>query len=113
MVFKRRIYPPIFFLRGSPGAKELMDFCHQLATMLSAGMPVLPALVIMEQQAHNHRLRLAIRSVIVHVEQGRSLAEAFAQEQRIFSVLFINMVKAGETGGVLEEALMRLAFHFE
>lgn len=112
-IFKRKIYPLIFFLQGRPGAKALMDFCQQLATMLSAGIPVLPALLIAAQQAQNYRLRLAIHSAINRVEQGRSLAEALAQEPRIFSAYFINMVEAGETGGVLDQALQRIAFHFE
>ncbi|HAP32417.1 MAG TPA: type II secretion system protein GspF, partial [Firmicutes bacterium] len=112
-MFKRIVYPPLHFLQGRPGAKALMDFCHQLAIMLSAGMPLLPALLIAAQHAQNHRLRLAIRSAIYSVEQGRSLAEALAREPRIFSAFFTNMVEAGEIGGVLDQALQRLAFHYE
>jgi len=74
---------------------------------------VLPSLVILAQQAQNHRLRLAIRSAINSVEQGRSLAEALAREPRIFPAFFTSIVEAGETGGVLDQALQRLAFHYE
>jgi len=103
----------LLFLQGRPGDKALMDFCQQLAAMLSAGIPVLPALLIAEQHAQNYRLRLAIRAAIEHVEQGRSLAEALAREPRIFPAFFTGMVEAGETGGVLDQALQRLAFHYE
>ncbi len=104
---------PLFFLRGRPGARELMSFCYQFAALLNAGITVLTGLEILTKQADNSRLKLGLRAVTRRVEYGQSLAEALAQEQKIFSPFFVGMIDAGETGGVLGETMQRLGIHYE
>ncbi len=92
---------------------ELAAFSRQLATMVGAGVRVRDALVILsEQPVFSKRFRRYIRNVVISLEQGKSLADSF-EEQKVFDPLFINMVSAGESGGVLDETLQRIASFYE
>ena len=103
----------LFFLWGRPSAQELMSFCYQFAALLNAGITVVGGLVILEKQAGNPRLKHGLRAVASRVEYGHSLTEALAQEQKVFSPFFVGMVDAGETGGFLDETMLRLGLHYE
>lgn len=86
---------------------------RQLATMIAAGLPLLRSLSILGDQADNKKLKKAIFQVRDDIEEGMSLGEALARHPGIFSPVYINMVRAGETGGVLEPVLERLGEHME
>ena len=96
------------------GGRELVAFTQQLATLLEAGLPLDRALAIQEELTPNPRLRAITAHVLRSVRAGSSLGEALAEHHpRPFSRLYINMVRAGEKGGVLESTLRRLAEFLE
>jgi type IV pilus assembly protein PilC len=90
-------------------AGELAVFARQLSTMISAGMSILRSLYVLEEQTESKFLKETIVAVRKDVESGRSLSEAMVQHPKVFNPLFVAMAQAGETGGVLEEALLRVA----
>jgi len=99
--------------RGIRG-RELVAFTQQLATLLEAGLPIDRALGIQEELTASPRLRTIIGDVLRSVRGGTSLGEALAKHHpRPFSRLYVNMVRAGERGGVLEQTLRRLAEFLE
>ncbi len=93
--------------------QELTIATRQLSTMISSGMSLLRALYVLEDQAENEKLRDALIQVRKDVEAGISLSEALARHPDIFNDLYIAMVSAGETGGILEETLRRVADQLE
>src|SRR5919198_1915324 len=94
-------------------ATELTVATRQLATMISSGMSLLRALYVLEGQCENDKLKEAWSSVRKDVEAGISLSEALARHPDIFNDLYIAMVAAGETGGILEGTLTRVADQLE
>jgi type II secretion system protein F len=98
------------FGRGRVSHRDVLTFTQQLGTLVEAGLPLDRALVILEDLAPNPRLRAITSDLLRGVRGGSSLAEAMAKHQpRPFSRLAVNMVRAGEKGGVLEATLKRLA----
>lgn len=95
------------------GLKDLAIFSRQFATMVNAGLSLVRTLTILEQQSSNKRLRGIIADVRADVEAGRPLSDAMGRHPKAFSSLYVNMVKAGETGGVLDEVLNRVATFLE
>lgn len=93
--------------------KQLMVFTRQLATLIDAGVPLLRALQILEKQEQGGALKAMIGEMCESVEGGAPFAEALAQHPRVFDRLFVNMVRAGEVGGVLAVTLNRLAEFIE
>jgi type IV pilus assembly protein PilC len=100
-----------FFARVK--AKDLAVATRQLSTMVSSGMTILKALYVLETQTECKRLKEALQSVRRDVEAGLLLSAALERHPKIFSPLYVAMVRAGETGGVLEEALLRTADQLE
>jgi type IV pilus assembly protein PilC len=90
-------------------AKVLTIFTRQLATLIDAGLPLLRSLNTLAKQDRNPVMRATMTSLASAVESGGTFSEALAQHPRIFDKLYVNMVKAGELGGVLEIVLTRLA----
>ena len=90
-------------------ASELAVFARQLSTMISSGMSILRALYVLEWQTENKFLKETVVAVRKDVEAGLSLSDSLARHPKVFSPLFVAMAQAGETGGVLEDALMRVA----
>jgi type IV pilus assembly protein PilC len=90
-------------------ATELAIFARQLSTMISSGMSILRALYVLEEQTESKYLKETIVAVRKDVEAGLSLSDAMARHPKIFNPLFIAMTQAGETGGVLEDSLYRVA----
>src|SRR6266480_7635336 len=86
-------------------AQELTIATRQLSTMVSSGMSLLRALYVLEEQAENDKLKDAFTSIRKDVEAGIALSEALSRHPDIFNDLFVAMVHAGETGGILEETL--------
>ncbi|MDR3457807.1 MAG: type II secretion system F family protein [Verrucomicrobiae bacterium] len=94
---------------GKVKPKILMTFTRQLATLVDAGLPLLRGLRVLEKQERNATLKRIIGELAVSIEGGSTFSEALAQHPKTFNKLFVNMVKAGELGGVLEVVLKRLA----
>src|SRR3954467_5765243 len=94
-------------------AHELTVATRQLSTMISSGMSLLRALSVLEDQAENDKLKETFQQVRKDVEAGISLSEALARHPDIFNELYIAMVAAGETGGILEGTLGRVADQLE
>src|SRR5271165_2784936 len=90
-------------------ARDLAIFSRQLATMISAGMSILRSLYVLEEQTESKFLKETIIAVRRDVEAGLSLSDAMARHPKVFNPLFVAMTQAGEAGGVLEEALVRVA----
>ncbi len=94
-------------------AKDLAVASRQLATMVTSGMSIMRALQVLETQSGSKMLKEAIAGVRHDVEAGLLLSDAMARHPRVFGPLYVAMVRAGETGGVLEECLMRVADQLE
>src|SRR5437773_5738658 len=93
--------------------KSLQIFSRQFATMIEAGLNVVSALVILEEQTEDRYLGMIIRELRADVEGGLLLSQAMARHPKIFSRLFIAMVEAGEAAGILDTVLDRVAFQIE
>jgi type IV pilus assembly protein PilC len=92
---------------------EIMVFTRQLATLLDAGLPLLRGLRLLQEQEENRSLKRIIGEMGLCIESGGNLSEALAAHPKVFSPLFVNMAKAGETGGILELVLKRQAQFME
>jgi type IV pilus assembly protein PilC len=90
-----------------------MVMTRQLATMVSAGLTLLRALRVLEDQTESKKLKGALVDVRKSVESGMSLSDALQRHPKVFSELYVAMVRAGETGGFLESTLSRVADHLE
>jgi type IV pilus assembly protein PilC len=97
------------FAKTSVDSKLLMIFTRQLATLIDAGLPLLKGLEVLGKQEKDEVLRRIISNLSEAVQGGSTFSESLGQHPKIFSRLFVNMVKAGELGGVLEVVLNRLA----
>lgn len=93
--------------------KSLMIFTRQLATLIDSGLPLLRSLTVLEKQEPNPILRATVSALAENVQGGSTFSESLAQHPKIFNKLYVNMVKAGELGGVLEIVLNRLAEYQE
>ena len=99
-------------MKNRVSKKDISTFTRQLATMINAGMPLSDGLNILSVQA-NERLQAIISQVLADIEGGKSFYEALSKHPRMFSNTYVALVKAGETGGVLDKVLMRLADNLE
>lgn len=93
--------------------KELVVFTRQLSTMISAGVPLTRALSTMQSQTESKYFKTVVGGVTKDIEGGMSLGDSFAKYPNVFSEVYVNMVKAGEAGGILDEILKRLASQVE
>jgi type IV pilus assembly protein PilC len=98
---------------GRVKLKQIAIFCRQFATMVNSGLPILRALSILADQTDNKELQKVLVRSRTDVEQGSSLSAALAKHPKAFTNLFISMIKAGETGGVLDDVLLSLADQIE
>ncbi len=89
--------------------RDITFFTRQLADLLEAGLPLMRALDVLWEQTENRRLQEVLASLASQVREGKSFSEALALYPKIFSNLYVNMVKSGEVGGMLSEVLARLA----
>ncbi|HYT30213.1 MAG TPA: type II secretion system F family protein [Actinomycetota bacterium] len=99
--------------RRSVKLKDLAIFSRQFATMVNAGLPILRALSVLEGQTTSHVLKKAIEAVRVDIERGSSLSVAMAKHPKVFSKLYVSMVRSGEMGGILDGVLLRLSQNLE
>src|SRR5919106_3204453 len=93
--------------------RDVVIFTRQFATMINAGLPLVQALDILSQQTENKSLAEITRQVVYDVESGHTLADALRKHPKGFSDLYVNMVAAGEAGGILDTILVRLAEFLE
>jgi type IV pilus assembly protein PilC len=100
-------------LGGKVKSKVLTTFTRQLATLVDAGLPLLRGLRVLEKQEKNPNLKRIIAELALSIEGGSTFSEGLAQHPKVFNRLFVNMVKAGELGGVLEVVLARLSEFME
>ncbi|MHC4983328.1 MAG: type II secretion system F family protein [Planctomycetota bacterium] len=98
---------------GRVSKKLLTQVTRQLSTLIDAGLPILRSLRILEKQQKPGMLRVALRLVAEDVESGKTLSEAMEMHPKAFDRLYVNMVRAGELGGVLDVILQRLADFME
>ncbi len=93
--------------------KDLLVLTHELSTLLSAGLPLDRSLSILGELSENPEMKRVVGEVLQSVQRGKSLAESLAEHPKVFEPLYINMVKAGEIGGVLDSVLQRLTEYLE
>ena len=110
---KRQININIPGLGSGVKAKTLCVFTRQLATLVQAGLPLLRGLRVLQKQERSPALKRIIGQLGQSIEGGSTFSEALAQHPKVFNRLFVNMVKAGEIGGVLEVVLKRLSEFME
>lgn len=94
-------------------SKDLVIFTRQLATLVNAGVPLVRSLSTLQKQTESDALKKQLESIVKKVESGATLGDALALFPKTFSTIFVNMVRAGEEGGILDEVLKRLAIQQE
>jgi type IV pilus assembly protein PilC len=92
---------------------DLVVFTRQFATMINAGLPIVRALYVLSEQTDNKKLKETLNDVRKEVEAGLALSEALEKHPKVFGKLYIEMVRAGEIGGILDDVLLRVAYQLE
>ena len=95
------------------GLEDLALLTRQLATMISSGLSLMRALMVLESQTQSKRLKATVVDIRQDIESGASLSGALSKHPKIFSELYVAMIRAGETGGFLEDAMLRVAEQLE
>ena len=93
--------------------RDIVIFTRQFATMINSGLPLVQSLDILAEQTENQAFRKVIQEVLYDVESGNTLADSMKKHPKVFTELFVNMVAAGEAGGILDTILLRLATFLE
>jgi len=102
------------FSFGSPvSSQELVIFIRQFATMIDAGLPLVQCLDILSQQGENKAFNRILKDIKSNVEQGATFSDSLAKHPKVFDELFVQLVRAGEIGGILDTILQRLATYIE
>src|SRR4026208_1614504 len=95
--------------RGSIKTRDVVILTRQFSTMINPGLPLVQALTILAEQTDNKSLAEVTKKVVFDVESGNTVGDALSKHPRAFTNLYVNMVAAGEAGGILDTILMRLA----
>ncbi len=98
---------------GAVSLDDLVVFSRQMTTLVGAGIPLIQALDILAEQVEREKFRVILHDMHQQVQGGKSFSDSMEKHHKVFSVLFINMVRAGESSGSLEEILDRVATYFE
>src|SRR5687768_1162731 len=98
---------------GKVSMRDIVIFTRQFSTMINSGLPLVQAMGILAEQSENPNLREITKQVVFDVESGNTVADALRKHPSAFSELYVNMVAAGEAGGILDTILMRLAVFME
>tara|TARA_B100001248_G_scaffold260601_1_gene249287 strand:- start:396 stop:1604 length:1209 start_codon:yes stop_codon:yes gene_type:complete len=98
---------------GSVSSKDLQVMTRQFATLINSGIPVVQSLEILSDGSKNQLLKKTLRKIRDDISQGRRLGEAMTPHRKVFDKLYVNLVKAGEEGGILDTILNRLAIYIE
>ncbi len=110
---KTRERPHRQLIRRAIGADAVTDFTRELATLLQAGVPLDRALGMLAETVSQGRMAEVVGDLQARVRQGSTLADALDGHEQVFSRFYVNLVRAGETGGALETVLVRLAEHLD
>ena len=102
-----------FTFGSGVATRDIVIFTRQFATMINSGLPLVQSLDILAEQTENPALRKTIQETLYDVESGHTLADAMGKHPKVFTELFVNMVAAGEAGGILDTILLRLATFLE
>ncbi len=102
-----------FQLGSGVSEKDLVVFTRQFGTMINAGLPLIQCLEILSTQSENAALRKSVGEIKVQVEGGSTFSDALRRHPKVFDDLYVNMVHAGEVGGLLDTILGRLSKHIE
>jgi len=98
---------------GRVPTRDIVVFTRQFATMVNSGLPLVQALDILAKQTENPQLSETTKQVVYDVESGNTLADALEKHPKVFTQLYVNMVAAGEAGGILDTIMLRLATFLE
>src|SRR5215210_829144 len=109
----REIAVPKLGGRKKVAAKDLSIFTRQFSVMIDAGLPLVQCLEILAQQQENKNFQMVLTQTRQDVEEGSTLAAAMARHPKVFDQLFVNMIEAGEAGGILDLILQRLSSYIE
>jgi type IV pilus assembly protein PilC len=93
--------------------REIVVFTRQFSTMINAGLPLVQSLTILAEQTENEKFQRVITAVLNDIQAGQTLADSLRRHPKVFTELYVNMVAAGETGGILDTILDRLAVFLE
>jgi general secretion pathway protein F len=104
---------PQINLRGRIKRKDLLILTHELSTLLAAGLPLDRSLSILSELSESPQMKAVVADILQSVQRGKSLAESLGEHPKVFESLYVNMVKAGEIGGVLDTVLQRLTEYLE
>jgi type IV pilus assembly protein PilC len=107
------IFAGISFLQPKVTKKDLVIFTRQFSTMIDAGLPLVQGLNILAEQTENKTFKGMLKQITKDVEGGSTLADALNKHPKVFDALFVNLVAAGEVGGILDTILQRLAAYIE
>ena len=107
------IFENVSFMQPKVTKKDIVIFTRQFSTMIDAGLPLVQGLTILAEQTENKTFKRILKEVVKDVEGGSSLAEAMEKHPDVFDSLFVNLVAAGEVGGILDTILQRLAAYIE
>jgi type IV pilus assembly protein PilC len=107
------LFENVSFLQPSVTQKDVILFCRQFSTMIDAGLPIIQCLDILHAQQENATFKKMLKSIKEQVESGSTLADALKKYPKQFDDLFVNMVSAGEAGGILDTILRRLSAYME
>ena len=103
----------VSFLQPKVTQDDVILFCRQFSTMIDAGLPIIQCLDILYAQQENKTFKKILKEIKGNVESGQTFAEALRKYPKQFDDLFVNMVAAGEAGGILDEILRRLSAYME
>jgi type IV pilus assembly protein PilC len=107
------LFENVSFMQPKITSKDIVIFTRQFSTMIDAGLPLVQGLSILAEQADNKTFKVVLEQINRDVEGGSSLAEALKKHPKVFDNLFVNLVAAGEIGGILDVILQRLAAYIE
>lgn len=107
------LFENVAFFQPKITKKDIVIFTRQFSTMIDAGLPLVQGLTILADQTENKTFRNILRQVTKDVEGGSSLADALKKHPKVFDNLFVNLIAAGEVGGILDTILQRLSAYIE
>ncbi|MBN1830890.1 MAG: type II secretion system F family protein [Deltaproteobacteria bacterium] len=107
------IFENVAFMQPKVKSKDIVIFTRQFSTMIDAGLPLVQGLTILAEQTENKTFRAILKEITKDVEGGSTLAEAMKKHPKVFDALFVNLVAAGEVGGILDTIMRRLADYIE
>lgn len=107
------LFENVSFLQPKVTQTDIILFCRQFSTMIDAGLPIIQCLDILQSQQENKTFKKMLKQIKDSVESGQTLAEALKQYPKEFDDLFVNMIAAGEAGGILDTILRRLSGYME